>query len=119
MKKQFVLLALSFSLAACQSIKLNPEASLVRLTHEEPKNCQFLGDVTGNQGDQITGVFTSNADMETGARNDLKNKAKALGGNTVYLLTNRAGQTGSWDDDLNGQSVQTNVTLTGGVYSCE
>ncbi len=53
--------------------------------------------------------------METGARNDIKNKASAMGGNVVYLLTQRAGHSG----DYGGSSYQSNVTLTGNVYRCE
>ncbi|WZB73779.1 DUF4156 domain-containing protein [Achromobacter insuavis] len=44
------------------------------------KDCAFLGDVTGSQGNFLAGAITSNADLETGARNDLKNRAAALGG---------------------------------------
>lgn len=107
------------NLAACAATQVDPSASQIRLTHTEPgKECKFLGDITGNQGDFFTGVFTSNANLETGARNDLKNKARALGGNVVYLLTNRAGQTGSYDADYGGSSQQTNVTLGGNVYRC-
>ncbi len=89
-------------------------AANVRITHNEPgKDCAFLGDVTGSQGNFLAGAITSNADLETGARNDLKNRAAALGGNVVYLLTQRAGQTGGKD-----HQEQTNVTLSGNVYRC-
>ncbi|PMZ03837.1 DUF4156 domain-containing protein [Pseudomonas sp. FW306-02-F02-AA] len=93
---------------------VGPIANTVRITHNEPgSECQFLGDVTGSQGDFLLGSITGNANLETGARNDLKNKAAAMGGNRVYLLTQRAGQTGS-DNRLE----QTNVTLSGNVYRC-
>ncbi|MGB1297014.1 MAG: DUF4156 domain-containing protein [Psychrobium sp.] len=105
------------SLTACSAIPLQQSAAQIRLTHTEPENCKFLGDVTGNQGDFFTGGFTSNADLETGARNDIKNKANAMGGNVVYLLTQRAGQTGSYGDEYGG-TQQTNVTLSGNVYHC-
>ena len=66
----------------------------IRITNTEPgKECKFLGDATGNQGDLITGAWTSNENLETGARNDLKNKAFAMGGNLIVILTQRAGQT--------------------------
>lgn len=104
-------------LAGCQAIPLQPGAEQVRVTNEEPKGCKFLGDATGNQGNAFTGEFTSNRNLETGARNDLKNQARAMGGNVVHLLTDRAGQTGSFGSEGGGLS-QTNVTLTGGVYSC-
>ncbi len=90
----------------------------VRLTNQEPgRECTFLGDTTGNQGNFFTGGWTSNRNLETGARNDLKNSAYAMGGNVVYLLTQRAGVTGSGAYG-SGSSAQTNVTLTGNVYKC-
>ena len=86
----------------------------VRITHNEPGGgCTYLGGVSGSQGDFVRGAITSNADLETGARNDIKNRAAAMGGNLVYLLTQRAGQTGSKD-----RLEQTNVTLSGNVYRC-
>src|SRR4249920_2361587 len=87
-------------------------AELVRVTNREPgRECKFLGDVTGSQGNRFTGGFTSNANLETGARNDLKNKAFDLGGNVVYLLFQRDSQTGDSRD-------RKNVTLSGNVYRC-
>ena len=118
MKKTLAILLVT-SLSACSAIPVQQGANSVRLTHNEPgKECQFLGDVTGSQGDFFSGGFTSNADLETGARNDLKNKASALGGNVVYILTQRAGQTGHYDADFGGGSQQTNVTLSANVYKC-
>jgi hypothetical protein len=118
MRNLFILCAICV-LTACASKPLNPEASLVRLTTIEPGNeCEFLGDITGNQGDFITGEFTSNKNLETGARHDLKNQAHKMGGNVVFLLTQRAGQTASMTWDIGGTSVQTNVTLSGNVYFC-
>ncbi|WP_253248803.1 DUF4156 domain-containing protein, partial [Klebsiella pneumoniae] len=73
--------------------------------------------VTGSQGNFFTGGWTSNSNLETGARNDLKNKAWKMGGNVVVLLTQRAGQTGSVYHGT-GSSQQTNVTLSGTVYRC-
>jgi len=116
MKKLFPLLAV-LSLGACSALPLQEGASLVRLTHQEPSsdNCKFLGDVTGNQGDFFTGGYTSNA----GARNDIKNQASKMGGNLVYLLTQRAGQTGGgYGGHYGGDLEQTNVTLSGNVYHC-
>jgi hypothetical protein len=118
MKKVITILTLG-TLTACASIPLKQEATLVRLTHVEPstEECQFLGDITGSQGDFIQGSFTSNEDLETGARHDLKNKAYEMGGNVVYLLTQRAGQSGGFDE-YGGSTEQTNVTLSGNVYRC-
>lgn len=117
MKYVAVFALLSIGLAGCQAVPLQPGAETVRLTTDEPQGCKFLGDATGNQGNAFTGDFTSNRTLETGARNDLKNQAKAMGGNVVHMLTNRAGQTGSFGEGGGGIS-QTNVTITGSVYSC-
>ena len=47
----------------------------------------------------------------------MKNQALKLGANTVQLLTNRAGQTGSMGQG-SGSMEQTNVTYTGAAYKC-
>ncbi|WP_440873645.1 DUF4156 domain-containing protein [Thalassotalea sp. PLHSN55] len=118
--KNLVITLLVITISACSSIAAQPEANVIRLTHTEPsEECQFLGDITGSQGDFFTGAFTSNANLETGARNDLKNKALQLGGDTIYLLTERAGQTGHYSGEFGGGSQQTNVTLSGNVYKCQ
>lgn len=104
-------------LVGCAAVEMEPGAQQVRLVTNEPQGCQYLGEVTGNQGDLFTGGFTSNANLETGARNDMKNKAYKMGANTVQLLTNRAGQTGSFGQG-SGSMEQTNVTYTGIAYKC-
>jgi len=117
--KNIIVVLILLTLTACASTMLEPEATMVRLTHVEPstEECQFLGDITGSQGDFLRGAFTSNENLETGARHDLKNKAHAMGGNVVYLLTQRAGQSGGFYED-GGSVEQTNVTLPGNVYRC-
>lgn len=102
----------------CAATPPVPGSERVRITTTEPgKECKFLGDVTGNQGNFLTGGVTSNENLETGARNNLKNKAVAMGGNVVLMLTQRAGQTGSYGQ-YGGSNTQTNVTLSGNVYRC-
>jgi len=95
-------------IAGCAATPLEPGAALVRITRTEPNGeCKFLGEVTGSQGNSWSGEYTTNANLETGARNDLKNKAATLGGNLVVLLTERA-----------PPLHQYNVTLSGSVYRC-
>ena len=97
---------------ACSAISVKPGAELVRITNTEPgRECKSLGDVTGSQGNRFTGGYTSEANLETGARNDLKNKAFDIGGNVIYLLFQRDSQTGDTRD-------RKNVTLSGNVYRC-
>lgn len=113
MNRISLLIAL-FVLSGCDAVPINPGAKHVKLTNTEPgKECQLLGEATGDQGNFLTGGWTSNSNLDLGARNDLKNKAAVMGGNVVVILTHRAGQTGSA-----GDSQQTNVTITGNVYRC-
>jgi Domain of unknown function (DUF4156) len=110
--KVVYLFAVVLIVCACSAISVKPGAERVRVTNTEPgRECKFLGDVTGSQGNRFTGGYTSDANLETGARNDLKNKAFDIGGNVVYLLFQRESQTGDVRD-------RKNVTLSGNVYRC-
>lgn len=115
-------LAALMMLVGCQATEMKPGAEKVRIMQSEPKGCKYMGEATGNQGNFFTGAYTSNANLETGARNELKNKALEMGGNVIVILTNRAGQTGSGGTDAYGgyhsSSQQTNVVLTGTVFNC-
>ena len=116
--KKITVVFLAAVMAGCAAAPLIPGSERVRITNSEPgKECKFLGDVTGNQGNFFTGPWTSNENLETGARNDIKNKAAAMGGNIVAILTQRAGQTGSFGQ-YGGSSQQTNVAVSGNVYRC-
>lgn len=69
MKKRAIVL-FSMALTACSANNLNQGAERVRITNTEPTgNCTFLGEVTGSQGNFFTGGWTSNSNLETGARN--------------------------------------------------
>ncbi len=115
MKKVGLLIVLLL-FVRCSAITLEPGAEKVRIVRTEPgKECEYLGEVTGDQGNWLTGAFTSNASLETGALNDLKNKAAKMGGNLVFILTDRAGST---TDQSSGVVRQTNVVITGSVYRC-
>lgn len=117
--KRVTLVSFCIFLSACSAQSLNSGAEQVRITHSEPANdCVFLGEVTGSQGNFFTGAWTSNASLETGARNDLKNKALKMGGNRIVIITQRAGQTGT-SYFGSGSNQQTNVTLSGSVYRCQ
>jgi len=118
MKKLLIVLNSTLLVCACSSIELSPEASKVMVSpNPAPKGCKFVGQVVGNQGNFFTGDWTSNKNLEEGAMNDLKNKAVALNANYVQLVTNRAGDTGSWANG-SGSMNQTNVTNLGNAYNC-
>lgn len=114
-------LLLALDLVACAAVPLDPRAQRIRIVTADPAGCEYLGEVTGNQGNSFTGGFTSNANLETGARNDMKNQALQMGANTIQLLTTRSGQTGTLavsQGSGGGSSEQTNVTYVGAAYRC-
>jgi hypothetical protein len=116
MKLRYFLIFLPL-LTACAATPITPAGAKARIVTSEPRGCDYLGEVTGNQGDALTGGFTSNSNLETGARNDMKNQAAKLGGNTIQPLANRAGETSSFNR-YGGSGNQTNVTYVGAVYKC-
>jgi hypothetical protein len=99
--------AVAASIAGCRAAPVNPNAELVKLTNTEPgKECQLLGEVRGHQGNMVTGEVEPNFNLETGARNDIKNKAAAMNGNVVYIVSMRNTPAG------------TSVTIDGRAYRC-
>lgn len=108
MRKTYLVLGVILFFSGCAAIPLNPGASAVRLVKTDPgKECRFLGEAAGHQGG---GGYASDINKETGARNDLKNKAAKMGGNTVAILSDRS--------NTNVFGNQMSVTLTGNVYWC-
>ncbi|WP_437337212.1 DUF4156 domain-containing protein [Sorangium sp. So ce394] len=117
--RAFALVLLSsMTLPACAAVELNPGAEKVIVTKQPaPEGCRFLGTLVGEQGGSISGKFTSNANLQKGAVNDMKNQAHDLGGNYVVLENTNAGTTISGDrDSMSGE--QTDVTHMGNAYSC-
>ena len=49
------------ALVGCASVELESGAQQVKIVTNEPQGCEYLGEVTGSQGDFFTGAFTSNA----------------------------------------------------------
>jgi hypothetical protein len=96
-------------------IECNSCASRLRAQNRTP-NANFSATSQETRANLFTGPFISNENLETGARNDLKNKAAAVGGNLVVLITSApvSGSAG----EAGGSILQTNVTLSGNVYRC-
>ena len=82
-----------------------------------PSVCKFVGTLVGQQGDALTGPFTSNKALAQGAMNDMKNQAQEIGANYVVLETTTAGNTISGSrTSMSGQ--QTDVTHVGNAFTC-
>jgi len=108
-----VLALLPALLIGCSAISPTREARSVELVTERPTgNCKQLGDAVGSQGNWLTGDYTSNENLLLGARNDLRNKAAEMGGNTVWVQ-NMA------NTNAYRSSGTTNTTVLGVVYHCE
>ena len=106
-----ILALVAITLCGCAANTLRPEAQKVRLLGTTPGcECKYIGDATGGQGNFFTGQYTSNANLQAGAINDLKNQAAAMGGNAVFLLANTTGL---------DKGTQTSVTSTGNVFFCK
>ena len=111
MKNLFVISVVAFSLCGCAANELHQDSQRVRVLTSAPgSECKYQSDVTGGQGNFITGYYTSNANLQTGAINDLKNQAAAIGGNAILILANTAGLY---------QGTQTSVTSTANVFACK
>ncbi len=99
---------------------LNAEAQSVRIVTNEPSSCEYMGEVYGYQSN--LGGNLNGAQLDEGAINDAKNKAKKLGGNTIFLLNNQnkviySGNSGFIINER-AQSLQ-EVNITALVYQCE
>lgn len=112
MRHLILLLSLA-ALAGCSATPVLPAAEQVEIVNETPNlaKCRFLGEVVGSQGNWITGDYTSNKALVTGARNDLRNETFKLGGNIVHVqdMKNTSAQ---------GARGTTNTTVVGKAYAC-
>ena len=119
MKQPFLIIVLvSFFISGCTVIPANKvaneKAHSVYLTQKKPpKDCRYIGEVYGSQGNWFTGIFTSNMDLALGARNSLKNQAAYSHANYVYIEAFNA------NDAALYVAGNKNVTLLGQAYACE
>jgi hypothetical protein len=112
-----------FLLSACAPAQLNAGAQRIKIVTSEPEGCKYLGEVTGSHGNAFTGAFTSNQDLETGARNEMKNAAAKLHADMIQLLATSNGLTSTVvganeKPTPSGYAEPTTVTYTGAAYKC-
>ena len=104
MNKSITLISL-FLLSACAAKPVSVGAERVFVSQQKPPpECQFVGEVQGTQGNFWTAEFTSDRNLLTGARNEMRNQALLLGANYVLIETQ-------------SQSHNTAGTSLGGTYS--
>lgn len=73
------------TLAGCAATPATPQGAVVELVNARPAGCKALGEVVGKQGNVFSGDFTTNENLMVGARNDMRNKAAAMGANVVQM----------------------------------
>ena len=87
MKKTLTILS-ALALSACAAKPMNTGAEKIFVSENPPPpGCTFVGEVQGSQGNFITADFTSDRNLLTGARNEMRNQALALNANFVVLET--------------------------------
>ena len=113
------LIATIILVSGCSAIQVNNAGQKVYVTNNssDPKGCTYLGQVVGHQGNYVSGAWTSNADLDAGSLNDLRNNAAELGANYVQIISNRAGQSagGSFN---NMDFSQTTSNVIGNAFKC-
>lgn len=98
--------------AGCSTTnQLSPAGQAVTLTETPPSSeCRLLGQVSGAQRNWLSGNNTDASSMR-GATNDLRNKAAAMGGNTLYNV-------GSPSETIWSSFAPLDSKVVGSVYKC-
>ncbi|WP_405078529.1 DUF4156 domain-containing protein [Pectobacterium carotovorum] len=105
-------LAAAVLLAGCSSTsQLSAAGQAVAFTDTKPgSECQLLGQASGSQSNWLAGNHSDGSSMRSAA-NDLRNKAAAMGGNTIYGATNPSETFWSSFAPLDSK-------MNGSVYKC-
>lgn len=111
--KHLKIAVLLLLICSCAAKKLNPGAEKIAIVGDLlTKNCDFLGEVVGTQGNWWTDDVTSTKNKMVGSRNEMRNQALALGADTILILESRN------TESALSFSV-TNVTVIGNAYNCK
>ncbi|GKX41351.1 DUF4156 domain-containing protein [Pectobacterium odoriferum] len=109
-----ILLGLSAAvlLAGCSSTsQLSAAGQAVAFTDTKPgSECQLLGQASGSQSNWLAGNHSDGSSMRSAA-NDLRNKAAAMGGNTIYGAT-------SSSETFWSSFAPLDSKINGSVYKC-
>ncbi len=99
------LLVSFFGCSATNQPEPDSENILILKSLPESEQCQFLGEVVATEGVWYNYWFVSNYNLTKGARDGLRNKALALGGNVIVIETTDFTYT-------------TSTVFIGSVYHC-
>lgn len=95
MKVVSSILIMILSLTACSTVNLSAEGSQVRLTSNSDviRNCRYLGQVQGT--DHMNGGLAGQGAAEENAMRKVRNRAAAMGADTIHLITHTTGFSGA------------------------
>lgn len=86
--KKLITPIMLMTLVGCASKPALPGAERVFVSQQKPPSeCVFVGEVQGSQGNFWTSDFTSDRNLLSGARNEMRNQALGLGANYVLVET--------------------------------
>ncbi len=88
----FIVLSITL-LSACVGQSIKVEAAQIKMLNFEPTGCQLLGEVYGTQGNIVTGLFTTDEELISGAKNDIRNNALALGADSLLITRTNPNRT--------------------------
>ncbi|MFM4984814.1 DUF4156 domain-containing protein [Aeromonas veronii] len=100
-----VILSSALVISACVTATLTENGSMVRMTSNSDaiKWCDFIGNVEAS--DHFNGGLSGQAAAEENAVRTLRNKTAEMGGDTVTIMMNNTGFSGS---SLRGEAYRCN-----------
>ena len=107
MKRNLMIVMVSLFLFGCETTPLNNESKEIQVVwnnSEQISQCTHKETIISSEGHWYTFLFIDNQELTEGALNALKNRASALGANTIDLYAPR--------------TFSTSVTLMGNAYVC-
>ena len=103
----------TLAIIGCAAKEIAPGSEKIMLTsHAAPSHCEFIGEVSGSQGNIMTSDFTSDENLIKGARNEMRNKAFELGANFVVI------ENQSQSQNTSGSGGAYNATIIGNAFIC-
>ena len=113
--KELITLIAILLISACAWKPVIPGAERIFVSQQEPPpECVFVGEVQGSQGNFWTSEFTSDRNLLTGARNEMRNQALGLGAN--YVLIETQSQSHNTADHSLGGTYSS--VIFGNAYRC-
>lgn len=93
--RQLALLVVLLALASCVTTTLTPDGAKVRVTSnpEAVHGCTLVGEVKG--ADHLNGGLLGQGAAQETAMRELKNRAAAMGADTVLMVTSTTNTSGS------------------------